>query len=322
MYDVTGKTYFELATDREFWLSLNPELTVSEGAVRKPPSAIVVDEKILAQTKETLIEEGYFKIENFFEPGEVALLTKCVKRLHKEQWPETFAYVYDEFWFMFHRTAWVMTKLLGRDYRQMPNIWVFHLGLNSQSAGWVPHRDRAKIRTLDARGYPHSINIWIPLTDATPENGCMYMLPAGLDDNYNGDMTIQTVKNFQDIRALPAKSGDFLGWNEAVFHWGGRSSKLAKEPRISLATVFQDTSVDPLEWPLMDPLQIPPFIERVGMIGQQFIRFQVQNSYTPSTYQLALDLSKLSEPILHFDATNPYKKSKVKELKKLLGLGK
>ena len=89
-----------------------------------------------------------------------------------------------------------------------------------------------------------------------------------------------------------------------------------------MATVYQSFKVDPLEWPLMDPGAIPPFMERVGLISQQFLRFQVQNSYPTSTELLAHELSVLSEPIQHFDCLNPYKKSKIGAFKSMLGAGK
>ncbi len=236
--------------------------------------------------------------------------------------PETFAFVYDEVWQTFQRTNFVMAELLGRNFKQMPNLWMFFLECNSKSKGWLPHRDRARIRTLDSDGYPYSINIWLPITDATPDNGCMYILPAGCDENYSRDLMVMGVNSLQDVRALPTKAGDILGWNEAVYHWGGRSSKLAKQPRISMATNYQTTAVDPYEWPLIDPNTIPPFIDRLGIIGQQFLRYEVQNTYTPSTAALAKEIAALTEPFQHFDALNPYKKSKVTGLKKLLGLGK
>jgi hypothetical protein len=322
MYDISGKTFYQLATDPDFWRDLNPSMTITEAAQNKPVKAVEISRSAIAATKEMIVEEGYFKLESFVEPAKLKDLANCVRKLHAENWPETFAFVYDDFWQLFQRTSFVMAELLGREYKQMPNLWMFYLECNSQSRGWVPHRDRMRAKTLDADGYPQSINIWLPLTDATPENGCMYMLPAGYDENYKGDLGVQLVTSLQDIRAVPARAGDFLGWNEAVFHWGGRSSKLAKYPRISMATVYQNGKVDPLEWPLMQPGAIPPFIERVGLISQQFLRFQVQNTYTTSTEILAKELSVLSEPIQHFDSLNPYKKSKIMALKNLIGAAK
>jgi hypothetical protein len=322
MYDIAGKTYYQLATDPDFWRHLNPSLTITEAGLQKPVRAVEVSRTTIAQAKEMIIEEGYFKIESLVDPGKLQDLANCARKLHAEKWPETFAFVYDEVWQAFQRTNFILAEMLGRDFKQMPNLWMFYLECNSQSKGWLPHRDRSRIKTLDQDGYPHSINIWLPITDATPENGCMYILPAGCDENYKGDLLVQGVNSLQDVRALPAKAGDVLGWNEAVYHWGGRSSRLAKEPRISVATNFQSARVDPLEWPLLDPDAIPPFVQRVGIIGQQFLRYQVQNTYTPSMGQLAKEIALLSEPFQHFDALNPYKKSKVTVLKNMLRVGK
>ncbi len=221
--------------------------------MQKPVKALAVSGKDISHCKEMIVEEGYFKIESLIDVRELEDLASCVRKLHDENWPETFVFVYDEFWQLFQKTAFLMAELLGRDYKQMPSLWTFYLDCNSQSRGWVPHRDRARIKTLDQGGYPYSINLWLPLTDATPENGCMYMLPASHDENYKGDLLMQTVSCLQDIRALPVRAGDVLGWNEAVFHWGGRSSKLAKDPRISMATVYQSAKVDPLRMATAEP---------------------------------------------------------------------
>jgi hypothetical protein len=56
---------------------------------------------------------------------------------------------------------------------------------------------------------------------------------------FPNNLTTYGVTNYQDIRALPTKAGDILGWNEGVYHWGGRSSKHGTYSRISIAASFQ-----------------------------------------------------------------------------------
>lgn len=62
----------------------------------------------------------------------------------------------------------------------MPDIWVFNIDpRHGEPAGWRPHRDRPHPWMAD--GTPNSLNFWLPLTEATPLNGCMYILPRPAD---------------------------------------------------------------------------------------------------------------------------------------------
>ena len=46
--------------------------------------------------------------------------------------------------------------------------------------GWVPHRDRRNM-SFRADGAPEYATVWLALTEATPLNGCMHILPANFD---------------------------------------------------------------------------------------------------------------------------------------------
>ena len=68
---------------------------------------------------------------------------------------------------------------------------------------------------VEGDGRPASLNFWIPVTEATPDNGCMYILPKGRDSNYwEPDDTLfaasQAHIDFQDLRALVAEPGTCL----------------------------------------------------------------------------------------------------------------
>jgi ectoine hydroxylase-related dioxygenase (phytanoyl-CoA dioxygenase family) len=127
-----------------------------------------------------------------------------------------------------------MEVALGNGYRALPDFWVWHVVPSESAYGWSPHRDRVQ-PTLDRNNAPHSLTVWVPFTDATPLNGCIYMLPAHLDDRFkqriwDGEGNNQVLQP-QNIRALPAPAGSLLAWNQAVLHWGGRASRLAEGPR-------------------------------------------------------------------------------------------
>src|ERR1700679_3831332 len=123
MYNVADKTFYQLATDPDFWRDLNPSMTITEAGVNKPVKALEISRAAIAEAKESIVADGYFKIESFFDPATLKDLVACVTKLHAEKWPETFAFVYDDFWHVIQRTSFVLGELLGRDYKQMPNMW-------------------------------------------------------------------------------------------------------------------------------------------------------------------------------------------------------
>ena len=290
MYNTAGKTFKELALDINFWRQLNPDLTITEYSRSDwGPYRLTAQQK--KDVRESLIEEGYFHLNSVFDPAELKKLADAAKVLHREQWPTVFAFVYDEFWHIQNRYRDILTDMLGKDHRLMPNIWVFYINPDNESKGWGPHRDRQKIVNLRPDGTPLSINFWTPLTDATPLNGCMYALPACRDRYYSTNTSTTVAEDLQDIRALPAPVGSVLGWNETVFHWGARSSNRASEPRIAIASVFQSTECGAFETPLLPVGQLLPFEMRVGLIAQQFSRFIVQDTFSPAVQQLSQELA-------------------------------
>lgn|GEM_PF-430357 len=319
MQQTQHKTFYDMAVDIEFWRRLNPGLTITEGGcpVRgKPVRLSKAQEEYLRQG---LIEEGYFQLDEILDPREIKRLAQAASVLQASMWPPVYCFVYDEFWLLGQKVASIVSAAIGRPYLQMPNFWTFFIPTSNESTGWFPHRDRQKVNTLKADGSSESVNIWIPLTEATPLNGCMYILPAHRDSNYLGNTCVQTVDNYQDIRALPVKVGSLLGWNETVLHWGGRSSRRASEPRIAWAAVYQSGRIGALEIPLLETDSILPFHIRLGLIGQQFHRFTVQDTFTPAETELAIRLGKFLPENIHilddenryWDITNNHKRTDI-----------
>ena len=73
------------------------------------------------------------------------------------------------------------------------------------------------------------VSAWIPLSDATVENGCMFLLPAGssreISDAIDTEMPLspRVVRAaLQDVIALPAAAGAMIGWRGNILHRGGR----------------------------------------------------------------------------------------------------
>ena len=99
------------------------------------------------------------------------------------------------------------------------------------------------------------------------------MLPAHWDESFTLRTGVECTPavfegaSLQNIRAIPASSGSLLAWNQTVFHWGGRASKLAQNPRCNVSVEFQRGDKPLLSRPLIDPEVLPPFQLRLGLIG-------------------------------------------------------
>ena len=153
-----------------------------------------------------------------------------------------------------------------------------------EGAGWPPHRDRgvdATAQAFRADGMPQYATTWIPLTDATPTNSCLYCVPKKRDPGYTqgdkGTNPLQTVfarpDAFQHIRALPCPKGSLVHFSHRLLHWGSTASDEAttrrrggERPRIAVAFACSD---DSFELPFFDRalLPLPPVETRLALIS-------------------------------------------------------
>ncbi|CAN5621585.1 hypothetical protein BH10CYA1_BH10CYA1_42450 [soil metagenome] len=273
---------FEQARDKEFWLRLNPNLHITDEAkpISLPPMEL--DPQILDEVRDSLKTEGYFQISKVLDPTLTSKLATGVENIFKAGWPTPFAVVYDEYWEMFYTLKQLFEAILGEQYKQVPNFWCWYVDTNKQSKGWGHHRDRPSVNTILDTGLPATLTTWIPLTNATPANGCIYIVPSSHDPNYPpGDLDRRDMHELQNIRALPASAGDVLGWTEALLHWGSRSSHKATNPRVSISFTFQRADQNPFEVPLFEPSRYQLFNERLGLIAQNVCNYQAQGPTTP-----------------------------------------
>ncbi len=260
------------AERREFWSGLCPGMSIEAGAGPAPAALGETDPMLV-----NLRREGYVQIPDVLSEATIAPIRDAVSTLFRLGIPLPFAFVYDELWLVFRGLSRFLTAALGESYRALPDFWVWHVNPSEQAAGWGPHRDRVQ-PTLDFDNSPHTLTMWLPFSDATPLNGCMYVLPAHLDDRFTqrrwDGPDNNVVYNPQDIRALPATAGSMFAWNQAVLHWGGRGSRLGKAPRVSAAFEFQRGDRPAFNNPLLDPARLPTFAERLGLIGKQVLQYR------------------------------------------------
>lgn len=254
-----------------FWRTLNPDLSIGDTPLASMPACALAQDPVLAASVSRLAaatrREGYFHAPPIIDPLRAARLARVIDGLMQRGIPPVFCLVYDEFWQMFAGLDPVLRTLLGQDYCMMPtDIWAWHVSAHDGATGWGPHRDLPRPDAVRADGLPRLLNVWLPLTDVSPDNACMYVLPAHLDPNFpervdGGEFSL---KDWQNIRALPARAGSPLGWNTQVLHWGGRSSGRAAMPRISVGIYFHSADCDLHE--------INPDVARKGFSSLRFGR--------------------------------------------------
>ncbi|MBT5855265.1 hypothetical protein HOH87_01350 [bacterium] len=244
--------------------------------------------------KDRMTIDGYF-VQKGLLAGQpiIPRLKNTVTTLFGEGMLPLWASVFDEYWELARLAQPSIKAILGADYKLLPDTWAWFLAPHNLTQGWAPHRDRLE-RTLRSDGRPMSITLWVSLTDATPENGCMYFLPASLDPNYPDNLTLK-IDNWQDIRAVPVPEGSLMGWNQTILHWGGRSSQWASNPRISIAFEAQCTDVPAFNEPLLEPNERPSFEMRLALIGKQLLQYQHMYQLSDIYRQLGTALAQHAE---------------------------
>lgn len=278
----------------EYWTNLVSGMSIStNGGPKIQP--VQLGEECIRETYASVIREGYFNLDAVFDVSRIQTMAGVVKSLVKASCPPVFAFVFDEFWKTCGQLSSLLQALLGKQYCQLPDFWAWHVDPANESSGWRPHRDKG-FGALNPDGSPKSFTVWIPLTEATPLNGCMYVVPAHLDppSRYQNEEDRRMPANLQDVRALPAKPGAVLGWNQSILHWGARSSRRATEPRISFACEFQRGDIEPYNRPLLDPVQPPPFELRLALIGKQILQYRHMYGLSESMGVIASRLQSLA----------------------------
>ena len=134
----------------------------------------------------------------------------------------------------------------------------------------------------------------------------MYVLPANRDPTYRTTENLKEEKYWPhvlpNIRALPGKAGSILIWNQAIWHWGSKTSARVKEPRISVSIEFQSRKSETLNRPLSNPLQFPTFEERIALIAKQILQYQHMYPLDDRVKALATEILGLTgKPLLDKD---------------------
>lgn len=236
------------ATDPDYWRSLSPGIPVDSlnYDIREP----AFSHDLVEESLRSLRDHGYFHAGPLVSGPIVKQMRECVEAVKNAGWPTVFAFAYDPFWAV-ARASFIgefLSAFLGADFDIiMSRVWCYYIQPIRGAGGWTPHADAY-------RDYRNRITLWIPLTDATLDNGCMYVIPRDFidDDRTPADGRLRAsslpseycLQLLHSCRALPATAGSILGWDPRTIHWGSKCHAPG-EPRISIGCEFVSNGVIP-----------------------------------------------------------------------------
>ena len=83
------------------------------------------------------------------------------------------------------------------------------------------------------------------LAEATPRNGCLYVLPRWADPGYSAPggseaskAPLASLSQLQHVRALPVPAGGLIMFTHRLLHWGGEAHDATAPPRIALSNAM------------------------------------------------------------------------------------
>ena len=229
-----------------------------------------------------LRERGYFQIDGALRHATIDRMRRSIEVLKRRGWPPVFAFVYDDFWNVWRAPTLVafIDAALGPGCRLRTRFWSYYVHATRGAKGWPPHAD----------GYgTDGLSVWIALSDATLDNGCMYVVPRDLigDEVAIAELAVSEslpvsafVRLMQSARPLTASAGSVLGWAFDVIHWGGGSHG-GEGPRISVSAEFVPKRSNDGEASFADwRTQAPDFRQRLALIARNLCLFGANDAWT------------------------------------------
>lgn len=235
--------------DAKVWQLVNPEESIEESRPLVAAKTYQLSTAVKDSYLELLKQDGYCYIPALIDVDIVDRMFRCVQKMIEKSIPPVFCFVYDIFWEIILRLDPIMRDFLQGECLVIPNVWTWVVDGTKEKAYFPPHRDVMDEDFIDDQGMPTLFSLWIPLTDVSTQNSCMYLLPASRDPGYPHEAAgwrerwmkeghkPWKVEDLVNIRALPAPKGSILGWNAGVMHWGSKPHPKASK-RISIGYYF------------------------------------------------------------------------------------
>jgi hypothetical protein len=307
--------------DPSFWRSICPQLHIEKKRKKETPFALPPLE--IKDLKQRLAHDGYFKrapSEELDWSVSISDLALGVEQLVECGLPASFIFIFDEPWVLMHQASQLLTTVSGGN-RIVGDVLAWHVDPNKGNTGFSPHRDRqptdvpSSFRSGGEKEAKY-LTCWVPLTDATPENSCLYVIPAFCDPGYHGgdrddtdpmQVALSSPEAYQNIRCLSEKAGGAVCFTHRIFHWGskGRERKLENHgdtkvgPRIALSFAYAEDQFEPPYLPA-ENFPRPRFELRVALMAAQVINYRDGFADSVTDNQLKLFYKLFNKSKRHF----------------------
>ncbi len=176
----------------DYWRELCPDLHVDgqrwagKAGIRWSSDQLnLADDAFIQQCQDEIRDAGYFQLPpsimtQLVGPAWMARLAAAVVQLMHHGWHPWFLAVYDEPWIFAHQLSKIVHQIVGRENVFNMDFLAWLIDPKVGASGFSPHRDRqpeCPSETFRDDGIPMYLTCWIPLTDAVPDNGCLYLIP-------------------------------------------------------------------------------------------------------------------------------------------------
>lgn len=269
-----------------YWKSFASDFHIDDKEYWRSVNSFDLSPEYKDEMNDWMLKEGYFKIDKSVTNFNTGKYAELVKKMVSSNLLPVFCFIYDEFWSLQLQAKNVMESVLGAGYTLRPCMWVWHVDPQKEEAGWAQHRD-GDINYLHEDLSPKVLTLWVPLTKATPLNGCMYVKPMNREEVCVETNKKASIENLQEMVCLPAEPGDMYIWNFWVLHWGSKASKRAKEPRISVAFEIEEAGSNLIEAPLLNPMELPNFETRLKIIAYQIKQYMHMYKFNSTFIEFA-----------------------------------
>ena len=265
-----------------YWKELNPDADITDDPWELDLNSDPWPDGSADIVRKDLEKEGYAVSACCFSQSKLKPLISIILNVVRAGHRPAYALVYDDFYRFFSEVGKYLQLVFRSDVLLVPDEFdVHYVPTSDRAAGSKPHRDNIDAKDyLDTEGVPELLNVWIPLTDATLANSCIYVLPANQDPAFRQTVAGNNVHSTMDdaslqaVRAVPADAGTLLFWAPSLLHWGSRSSDKADAPRVSVACYFQSAKAvrfHPTAMPMAGTLSFQSRIDLIDKVCRQHL---------------------------------------------------
>ena len=245
--------------EASYWRKLAPGLHLGDAGFQAGCAPLTLPSARLAELRHELLTEGLFTLHPTELPWASSLkaMRIGVRRLVKRGWPASLLLMYDEAWAMAHQLSEIMRAVSGNANSLDTLAWSVTPSLGQ--SGFAPHRDRQPAdvpASFRADGSPKYATAWVALSEASPDNSCMHIVPRTVDPGYHAgddpspeaeDPLIALMRNdaaVQSIRCCPLKPGGVVVFSHRSMHWGSKGRSTCDRPRVSISFGCSDPSFE------------------------------------------------------------------------------